>query len=266
MATVLRRLKTKPVFVRLLPRQSGLWLVLTLSLAVLSLACFDNAIGVLGPTQCMFLRNLAKTVTLIGDTGWSLLALAFLCLQAIAALRQSEARQKRVLILSVLLLALYMFLTLALSGIFANFLKQMIGRARPEIFTANGVLNFLPFAGSAKFQSFPSGHATSVGALFMMIALLQPKSRMVCAICALWIAMTRVLLGQHYPSDVLTGLALGAWFAWFMALIFAHYRLVFRLDQQQIPVLRGALAKVHRRPVRVEAVDEPLAGREWQAA
>jgi membrane-associated phospholipid phosphatase len=94
-----------------------------------------------------------------------------------------------------------------------NLIKVIVGRARPDL------LQLTQFSSS----SFPSGHATSAAATFAVIALLvgRRRSRQTRAAItggavaiAATVAGTRVLLGVHWLTDVLAGLAIGwAWFA-----------------------------------------------------
>lgn len=94
-----------------------------------------------------------------------------------------------------------------------NGIKEIVERARPDISQLTG------FAGS----SFPSGHASAAAATFAVVALLagRRRSRSARAVIAgaavavaVIVAGTRVLLGVHWLTDVLAGLAVGwAWFA-----------------------------------------------------
>lgn len=111
--------------------------------------------------------------------------------------------------------AVFGFLLLVVLGqtAVANLTKTLVGRARPDIRRLTG------FSGS----SFPSGHATTAAATFAAVALLigLGRSRRVKALLAggataiaLAVATSRVLLGVHWLTDVLAGLAMGwAWFA-----------------------------------------------------
>ena len=94
-----------------------------------------------------------------------------------------------------------------------NLIKVIVDRARPDLSQLTG------FSSS----SFPSGHATSAAATFAVIALLVGRRRSrrtraaitgAAVAIAATVAGTRVLLGVHWLTDVLAGLAIGwAWFA-----------------------------------------------------
>lgn len=106
-------------------------------------------------------------------------------------------------------------LVLTVGGQFAivNLIKVIVDRARPDLEQLTG------FSSS----SFPSGHAASAAATFAVIALLLGRRRSRRARAglaggavsvAVTVAGTRVLLGVHWLTDVLAGLAVGwAWFA-----------------------------------------------------
>lgn len=61
--------------------------------------------------------------------------------------------------------------------------------------------------------SFPSDHATAVGAVAAGLLFTNKRWGTVGGVLALAMALTRVYVGAHYPSDVLVGLALGAFVA-----------------------------------------------------
>jgi membrane-associated phospholipid phosphatase len=58
--------------------------------------------------------------------------------------------------------------------------------------------------------SFPSDHATAVGAVAVGLLFTSRRWGMIAALLAVVMAFARVYVGAHYPGDVVAGLALGA--------------------------------------------------------
>jgi len=121
----------------------------------------------------------------------------------------------------------YVFAAVAVSGIIANLSKNIIGRARPKHFDETGPLSFDFWSGDSSWASFPSGHATTAMALGVSLALLFPRMRWVFLCLCFWIAVSRLFVGVHYPSDVIAGGILGGITAWLMARALARRRLLF---------------------------------------
>jgi len=57
--------------------------------------------------------------------------------------------------------------------------------------------------------SFPSDHATAVGAVAVGLLLARRRLGVVVAVLAVLMALARVYVGAHYPGDVVAGLVLG---------------------------------------------------------
>ena len=83
-------------------------------------------------------------------------------------------------------------------------LKRRFRRARPAPHVPNPLFD-LAFD---RF-SFPSGHATNAFALGSVAALAFPSLAAPAALLAGSIALSRVVLGRHFLSDVLAGALLG---------------------------------------------------------
>jgi membrane-associated phospholipid phosphatase len=93
------------------------------------------------------------------------------------------------------------------AAILTPVLKTMFHIARPT-----------PIYAGADAFSFPSGHATSTTALYIMLAWIASRSATpgkrfapwsLAAIMILLTGISRVYLGAHWPSDVLAGFAVG---------------------------------------------------------
>jgi undecaprenyl-diphosphatase len=90
------------------------------------------------------------------------------------------------------------------AGVASGLLKTLIRRPRPA-----GKVRLLHL--QIDRHSFPSGHAARAGALAATLSPLMPRCAR--ALVALWgaaVGASRVLLGVHFASDIVGGLALGA--------------------------------------------------------
>jgi undecaprenyl-diphosphatase len=54
------------------------------------------------------------------------------------------------------------------------------------------------------------------------------------------------MVGAHYPSDVMAGLALGGWFSFMIAIVYSRYGLLFRIDAAGWPTPRLPFFKSSR--------------------
>jgi undecaprenyl-diphosphatase len=115
--------------------------------------------------------------------------------------------------------AILLFVATAGGVILNNLLKLGFGRPRPEV---------IPWATTADFYSFPSGHAMSATIVYSTVAYLAARLQRtraarvaitsVAAIVIFLICLSRLYLGVHYPSDVLAGIIIGlAWAGFCMA-------------------------------------------------
>ena len=89
-------------------------------------------------------------------------------------------------------------------------LKIALGRARPNnlIYHDQPDWNFLSLENL--HHSFPSGHATAVGSVMMLLTLFFPRLWWIWALTSIWICSTRVLTGNHWPTDALCGVITGS--------------------------------------------------------
>ena len=99
----------------------------------------------------------------------------------------------------------------AYSGIACLTLKAAFGRARP--WQGEGPYAFAGPSINDDYNSMPSGHSATAFALATVLAEQYPEYKYVFYACASLIAVSRVHVHAHWPSDVLAGAAIGVWSA-----------------------------------------------------
>ena len=87
-----------------------------------------------------------------------------------------------------------------------RFLKKASKRKRPCQLESHCWANILP---PDQF-SFPSGHAMSAFAIAVPLCIFYPQLQAALFALAISIAISRVILGMHFVSDVVVGSLLGA--------------------------------------------------------
>ena len=178
-------------------------------------------------------------VTILGKVDWILFTTGFIMVILSLFNAKRFTGYKNIVWHRIFLNAYFTFTTIAFSGILGNLLKNIIGRARPFFTPEGNIWLSLPFEHRYYYGSFPSGHATTGGAIAVVLALLFPRWRWFFILTGIFVAITRPVLGVHFPSDVAAGLFFGGGFAWFYARVFARKRLLFIFNQQSRLVLRG---------------------------
>jgi len=120
----------------------------------------------------------------------------------------------------------FVFTAVAVPGLFTTIVKRLIGRARPFV-AGDDVWAYLPFGWRVDYASLPSGHATTAFSALVAIGAIFPQARALMWIYAILIALSRVVVSAHYPSDVLAGAIVGALGALLVRNWFAARRLGF---------------------------------------
>ncbi len=185
----------------------------TLTLAVTAIKLIEDVVGKeSGPIDTailLFVRDSSPAaldgffaaVTLSGSARFLLPATALAAVALLVARRRFEA---------VLMATSVVTATLVVWG-----MKAIVGRARPALWETQW------YWGS----SFPSGHTLSTAAFTTAAALCMARlwpsaGNWAMSLAVLWtalVAVSRLVLGVHWPSDVLAAMCLGA----FIPLLFS---------------------------------------------
>jgi undecaprenyl-diphosphatase len=145
----------------------------------------------------------------------------------------------------------FVFTAIAVPGLFVTTLKRLIGRARPMV--EGNTWAYEPLGWQVEYASLPSGHATTAFSALVALGALFPEARALLWIYAVLIAVSRVVVTAHHPSDVVAGAIVGAVGALLVRNWFAARRLGFwvgsdgavrKLPGPSLRHLKGALRKL----------------------
>lgn len=87
--------------------------------------------------------------------------------------------------------------------LFAKWVKGLVGRQRPQEVTRT------TFRIDQESSSFPSRHVAVLMAESMVLILNQSEWAILWVIATLLVAISRIILREHYVSDIFAGISLG---------------------------------------------------------
>ncbi len=113
----------------------------------------------------------------------------------------------------------YMVLCVMVTNIIVQVMKFSTGRLRPVDFFKGVDAEGLTFMFAEHTKAFPSGHAATMFAVAVLVNKIYKGRLPLLYLAAVWIGITRIYVGAHFPSDVLAGALIGA----FIGAIFARF-------------------------------------------
>src|SRR5229473_3613966 len=142
----------------------------------------------------------------------------------------------------------FLFFAVLVPVLAGEVIKWMVGRGRPFVGGKADAFNFVHFAGTEAYASFPSAHAITSFALAFAVSAVWPQARVVMVVYAVLIAISRLVLLAHHPSDVVAGALIGVIGAMFVRYWFAARRLGFaiRRDGAIVPLAGPSLKRLKR--------------------
>ena len=181
------------------PKRAALFSLAVIAACIISYEVFDAPAARFCATVDYRIRDIFDLITRLGlSTPCLVAALAgFIYFQFI---KKNEIRANA---------AAFLFLAVALAGIANDLIKILVGRSRPGLLLSNGVYGFKPFTNQFYYASFPSGHANTIAALCYGLGLVTGRFKYIRLTIALAVMASRVIVGAHFPSDVLFGAYLG---------------------------------------------------------
>jgi len=144
--------------------------------------------------------------TALGDHGLFPLYLGVLALMALVVVNTpfQDSAHHRVRVSRWMAVIAVFSLAYLLDGMLLGYLKPLLDFPRPPLALPQGTVNII---GAPEYHhSLPSGHSSFA----MLVAaslwpVLNRKWRVAGALFVLWVGVSRVSLGAHFPADVMAG-------------------------------------------------------------
>jgi membrane-associated phospholipid phosphatase len=155
-----------------------------------------------------WLVGLFEFATDLGLSGWFLIPLAIGLLVIAFIDAPPLTRMSQIVLASIAARMGFLFLAIGVPGLVVTIAKRLIGRARPGP-AGEDVFLYKLFLWRADYASFPSGHATTAFAAAVAFGVLWPRLRPLFWAYAIVVALSRVMVTAHHPSDVVAGAIAG---------------------------------------------------------
>jgi len=178
-------------------------------------------------------------ITDFGLSDWVLLPSLAVFLLAFLALRLTRPGFLRRVFWETAMVSSFVFVGVGVPGLMTNLLKRLFGRGRPPEFEESGAFAFQHFLNDWTFQSFPSGHAATAMATAFVVGFMAPRFFRLILIIALATGLSRIVVGMHYPTDIIAGFAVGMLGAYAMRNVYAGRRWLFAFRSDGSVRFRG---------------------------
>jgi dolichol-phosphate mannosyltransferase len=202
--------------------------VTALGLVVATMVLVDPLAGAVRALPFWVVSVFAE-VTDFGRSSWVLIPTGTLILILAALASPALDRFSRGVLAALAVRVGFVFVAIGLPALVGSIVKRMIGRVRPS---AEAAFAYHPFSWRPDFASLPSGHAITAFGALVAIGLLVPRARPLLWVYAITIAVSRIVVSAHFPSDVIAGAAFGAFGAILVREWFASRRLGFFIDSE----------------------------------
>ena len=153
----------------------------------------------------------------------------------------------------------FLFVSIAASGLAVDVMKIGFGRLRPKLLFHSDLYGFTWFGWRPDHWSFPSGHTATIVALLTALWWLWPRHLLFYILAAAIVAASRVVVGAHYPSDVMAGALVAVLTTWYVAVVFARW------DIDLTAARRGRIGSGVMPPSPCRYFSRMRAGHGWRA-
>jgi membrane-associated phospholipid phosphatase len=230
------------------PRRLGVGAVVVLAVVAVTMVAVDTRAVSAARHLPEWLILFFDHVTELGKSFWLLVPVA-VALGAIALVVSPALPRMSQGVLAAIGVRLgFVFVAVGLPGLIFTIAKRLVGRARPFVEGSADPFRYKPLGWSVEYAGLPSGHAIDAFAIAMAVGALWPRARPVLWTYAVLIAVSRVVLTAHFPSDVIAGAVVGVVGVLLVRDWFAARGLAFMIGADGVvrPLPGPSLARIKR--------------------
>lgn len=175
------------------------WAALVSALLLVLIVYVDRPLAFWLHGQPLAWRGYFLAINEVGRSGW-MFGVAAVGLALALMLRRRHWAMRAGFVIGAILMG----------GWVVNVLKLIFARARPRLLVGEGTYGFHGFEISPDWNSFPSGHSQAIAGLGAALACIWPRFAWLFLGLAVLPAIARMVMLNHFMSDVIAGYLTGA--------------------------------------------------------
>ncbi len=154
-------------------------------------------------SQTVYLKDFFKNITELGNSAWYfILSIFFIIIlllnKKFKFLYIKDINKKINFFISTIIY-------ISAAGLLTQILKHLIGRPRPNYTNYENLFNFNFFTFESSFHSYPSGHSSTIFMVCFIICSVLPFLKYYLFFLAGLVALSRVVVGAHFFTDIVAG-------------------------------------------------------------
>lgn len=189
--------------------ESTILILLTLSIFIsfsLDLSIFNYFENFNKNPNNKYLKEFFTNITELGDSVWYFgICIIFILIFFVNKKTKLITKNSPEKIFNFFISA---FVYLLFVGVITQVVKHIIGRPRPNYTNLNDAFNFNFLSFDSTLHSFPSGHSSTIFIVCLLIGSALPKLKYFFYFLASIVALSRVVVGAHFFTDVVAGFLL----------------------------------------------------------